>query len=1045
MKSYRHILLSVALLSCLPLTHAQVTLNPNATRALGAARLEQLATLTNLQPNLVEGRELNDPQGIALDLSSSPIHLYVADSLNNRVLAWKDATTFNNGAFADLVIGQSDLFTTIAQGPGRSGSTRPSSGMTVPTGMTVDGTGNLYVVDSGNNRILRFPSPFNQTGDQFPDLVLGQTNFSSNTANSGGISASTLNFTSGGLLTAYLKFDNFGNLWVADVGNQRVLRYPVASITSTAAGPPPNGPNADLVLGQPDFSTNTLLKYDPTSLNALYYPTGIAFDMIGRLFVTESQPTATIRSRILIFQPPYSSNQPAQRIIGTIQPGGTVQPPNISESQLGGAAGGDFKINNSIGVADTQNNRILIYPPFEQFTSDTLTQKAQVVIGQVDFLSGKANRGNADANSNTLQSPSDAAFSGTELYIADGGNNRVIVMPVTPNSSTLGFNDAVRLLGQQLFSEQSTNYIEGREFHFADSSGRADAGIALDLAGGLSAPHLYVADTYNNRILCYVDYRTVKTGGAADFVIGQPDLFHSDINYNPNSATSTGDTPTAVGLFHPSGMVVDQATGNLYVADSGNNRVLRFPSPFTQPTKQTQPADLVLGQANFTTKITDVSASRMFTPYGLAWAPGTGLLVADSIDNRVLLFAGTNFTNGQAATTVWGQSNFVSAAPGSVDNRFSSPHGIAVDSNQRLYVVDSGNNRVLVFDDIRKAGPDPHSLTAIPGLSSPRSIFIDQFTPVGGNTPMDEIWIGDSNRALRFAGGYNDLFTSNFIPDLIIPEAGGALALALDASSALYVADIANRVVIHYIDLAPLNAASYNTIRTTIAPNTIISLFSKGGQFGAAIQAAASVPLPTTLQAIQVLLNGSPMPLYYVSPSQINFLVTNNAPTSGTADLQVLRTDNGQTLGDTTINMTTVAPGLFTQNGMGKGQVVALNDDGTANSPSNAISRGHTLQVFGTGIGFIQGAPNDGSAVSTATPTAQPTSALINGVACTVPYSGLAPGQVGVWQANVLIADAVVPTSSLANRISELVISVGGTPSGGSGQFNIQVTVWVKQ
>jgi uncharacterized protein (TIGR03437 family) len=309
---------------------------------------------------------------------------------------------------------------------------------------------------------------------------------------------------------------------------------------------------------------------------------------------------------------------------------------------------------------------------------------------------------------------------------------------------------------------------------------------------------------------------------------------------------------------------------------------------------------------------------------------------------------------------------------------------------------------------------------------------------------MDEIWIGDNGRAMRFAGGYDDLFTSNFAPDLIIPEAGGALAMGIDSNSALYVADVANRVVIHYINLSPLNGASFNTMRQTIAPNTIVSLFSQGGQFGAGQQSFTTLPLPTSMQAIQVLLNGTAMPLYYVSPTQINFLVPNNAPNSGTADLQVVRTDNGQTLGDTTVTLTTVAPGLFTANG-GKGQAAAINDDGTYNGPSNPISRGHVLQVFGTGLGFIAGAPNDGSAVSTATPTAATTEARINGISCPVQYSGLAPGLVGVWQLNVQIDNAVPPTSSLANRTSELIAFLNGTPSGGQGLYGIQVTVWVKQ
>ena len=1050
MKFYRHLVFSAILASSIPATFGQVTLNPAATRALGAARLEQLGTLTNIQPNLVEGRELNSPQGIALDLTVSPPHLYVADTFNNRVLAWRTATTFSNGAAADLVIGQNDMFTTLQQGPGRSGSTRPSSGMTAPMGMAVDQNGNLYVIDAGNNRILRFPTPFNQTGDQFPDMVLGQQNFSTSAPNAGGVGASTLSFTTSGISQAYMKFDSSNNLWVADVGNQRVLRFRAADLTAGA-----NGPSADLVLGQPDFTTNSIPKnFDSTSTSVLNYPTGITFDQTGRLFVTESQPSATTRGRILVFQPPYSSNQGAQRIIGVVPTGTGSAPPVISESQLGAGPGDLFRINNNVGVADTTNHRILIYPPFEQFTSDILTQKAQVVIGQVDFLNGKPNRGNSDANSNTLQSPVDAAFqplngsTPAELYIADAGNSRVLVVPVIPNSSTLGFNNATRVLGQKEFSEKAANYVEGREFQFATAAGAADAGIAVDLSS--NPPHLYVADTYNNRILCFTDLRTVQTGGTATFVIGQPDLFHTTVNYSPFSTTSNSNTPTSTGLFHPTGLAVDPA-GNLYVADSGNSRVLRFPSPFAQPTKQNQAADLVLGQSTFTSKVTDVTSARMSQPYGVAWAPGTGLLVSDSVHNRVLLFPGTNFTSGMAASQVWGQSNFNTSASGNSDNRFNSPHGIAVDSSQRLYVVDTANNRVLIFDDIRRVGSDPHSTIQIAGLgggnsalSAPRSIFIDQYKPDGG-TSTDEIWIGDSGRAMRFFGGYNAIFSSGFSPDQVVPVAGGALGLAIDSNYSLYVADIANRVAIHYVGLSALNGASFNTLRQTIAPNTIVSLFSQGGQFGAGQQAFGTLPLPTSMLAIQVLLNGTPMPLYYVSPGQINFLVPNNAPSSGTADLQVVRTDNGQTLGDTTITMTTVAPGLFTVAGSGKGQVAAINDDGTYNDSSHAIGRGHVLQVFGTGIGAINSAPNDGSAVSTATPSAATTDAFINGVACPVQYSGLAPALVGVWQVNVQIADGVAPTSSLSNRISELIVRVNGTPAQSQNLYGIQATVWVKQ
>jgi len=103
------------------------------------------------------------------------------------------------------------------------------------------------------------------------------------------------------------------------------------------------------------------------------------------------------------------------------------------------------------------------------------------------------------------------------------------------------------------------------------------------------------------------------------------------------------------------------------------------------------------------------------------------------------------------------------------------------------------------------------------------------------------------------------------------------------------------------------------------------------------------------------------------------------------------------------------------------------------------------LQIYGTGLGNIPGAPNDGSAVSTATPTPQTTTATIGGITCPMQYSGLAPGLVGVWQANVQISDSVVPTSSQPNHISELIIFLGSEPTSSGALYGIQVTVWVKQ
>src|SRR5260370_10736401 len=153
------------------LSSAQLTLNRTPSRAVGWPQL----LVNNFNPNLVEGRELNGPQGLAIDSTVTPPVLYISDPGNNRVLALRNASSFSFGAMADFVIGQKDFFSTTGLGPG----TAISSGLNSPTRMTVDKNGNLELVDTGKNRILRFPAPYNQSGQVLPDLLIGQTTLTS--------------------------------------------------------------------------------------------------------------------------------------------------------------------------------------------------------------------------------------------------------------------------------------------------------------------------------------------------------------------------------------------------------------------------------------------------------------------------------------------------------------------------------------------------------------------------------------------------------------------------------------------------------------------------------------------------------------------------------------------------------------------------------------------------------------------------------------------------------------------------------------------------
>jgi uncharacterized protein (TIGR03437 family) len=988
---------------------AQIALNPLPTRVIGQDSL----TLNNLNPNLVEGREFLSPQGIALDLTTNPPGLYVSDSGNNRVLAFRSALSFSNGARADFVIGQLDLLTTLAQGPGR---TTRTTGLTSPVGLAVDAAGNLYVVDGGNNRILRFPKPFAQTGDQLPDLVIGQPGFSTNSANQGGISAATLALVVGNsVLQSYLAFDSSGNLWVTDPGNNRVLRFNAKVLGSQ----PMPGPNADLVLGQQDFVTRT---YSPlgnplTSVSAINTPTGIAFDSGGRLFISES--VSSQRGRILVWNPPFAGGQFASRIIGVDLD--SPQPPAISPLQLGNGTGALFTVGNQIGIADPVNSRLLLYPSADQWTSNTLDQTASQVIGQPDFNSGARNQGLPGPTAATLATPIAAAFSGSELYVADASNNRVLVLPQAGSS----FGAATRVLGQDAFTLNAPNLIEGREFDFAASNGAFDTGMAVDL--GSSPPHLYVADTYNNRILGFNDLRNLQPGAKADIVIGQPDFQHQWINYPSNNT----NTPNQSGLNIPTGLLVD-SSGNLYVADTGNSRVLRFPAPFANYTPGTpEPADLVLGQSSFFFTITDPTNRTMAAPYGLAMTNFPGLLVSDIAQNRVLFFQGPTYSNGQTATRVFGQADFNSSAAGSSMNQLSAPHHVAVDSDDRLYVADSGNGRVMIFDHAPNAATYPqaaYALTNASGLVSPRGMYV---SPVNG-----DIWVADAGAsnggaAIRFPA-YNALEVNGFQPNATLAEFSPR-AVTEDAWGNVFVADAANRVVIHYPGLSSLNAASY-LLPNVLAPGMIAAMYSTGNfmQFGTTSASFSKLPLPTQLNGLEVLFNGSPAPLFAVSPNQINFQVPNGAPQSGTADLQVLEAATGRVLGDSTVLMNAVDPGVFTQAANGSGAASAVNMDGTVNSQSNPATSGQYISLYLTGLGYVPGAPPDGQAPTGAVPAPRAPTVFIQPETITgsaIQYSGLAPGLVGVWQINVQIPSDI-PTT-MPNQPTWVIVQQASALSGG--------------
>jgi len=311
--------------------------------------------------------------------------LIVPDFTNDRVLIYNTIPTTNN-ASADVVIGQPDMTTTSA-GTSAIGIDGPLSSTYDPL------TGKLAIADRNNHRILIY-NQIPTTNGTAADVVIGQIDFTSGSANQGGSpTASTINFPSG---VSFIS----GKLIIADRNNHRVLIY--NSIPTT------NNASADVVIGQADFTSNSANQGGSVSGNTLNRPYMATYDG-RRLFIPDAS-----NNRLLIYNGiPTTNNAAADVVLG--QPDFTSN----SANQGGSAAANtlDFPIDasfvgNKLFVPDNTNNRILIYNDiiatpglqidvsFESLPDKRLRVRGNIILGERDRYSMQ--RVQADVNGQGL-------------------------------------------------------------------------------------------------------------------------------------------------------------------------------------------------------------------------------------------------------------------------------------------------------------------------------------------------------------------------------------------------------------------------------------------------------------------------------------------------------------------------------------------------------------------------------------------------------------------------------------------------------------------
>lgn len=673
-------------------------------------------------------------------------NLWVSDLNNNRVLRF--SPPFSNGMSANLVIGQPD-FTS-------SNAATTQNGLNGNEAIAFDSSGNLWVADFSNNRVLRFSPPF--TNGMNANLVIGQTLF---TVGPGyrGTTANTFYLPYG------LAFDSSGNLWVTDTGENRVLRF---------SPPFTTGISANLVIGQSGFTTYA----SSTTQSGLHYPRAIAFDPSGNLWVADE-----LNNRTLRFSVPFSNGMNANLVLG--QSGFTSGLSAVTAAGMKRPWGVTADAAGNIWVADTYNHRVL------EFTT-TLTngKSASLVLGQSDFTSSSF----ATAQ-NRLYYPTAVAFdSSGNAGIVDFSNSRVVRFP-TPFSNGMSAN---LILGKSSYTVATQNGMSFPHNMFFDTSG-----------------NLWISDDGNGRVLQFSG--TFSNGMNANLVLGQPDL------------TTVGYTPTQSGLTSADAVVMD-SSGKLWVADYNGNRILRFSPPFANGMQ----ADLLLGQTTFTANAAATTRSGLNTPHGLAFDSDGNLWVADTNNNRILKFS-PPFSTGMSANLVLGQSGFTTGSNSVAQNSLYHPRGITFDSNGNLWVADYLNNRVLTFSPPFSTGRSASlvlgqtiftsgtSSASQSGLYDPAGVALD---------PKGNLWVADTgnNRVLEFSFPFtNGMSASHVVGQSDFTSHGYSTtqntlnfprSVRFDANGNLWVADEDNNRVLEL------------TCSSICTPSISISFSVQGGGTG---------------------------------------------------------------------------------------------------------------------------------------------------------------------------------------------------------------------
>ncbi len=203
------------------------------------------------------------------------------------------------------------------------------------------------------------------------------------------------------------------------------------------------------------------------------------------------------------------------------------------------------------------------------------------------------------------------------------------------------------------------------------------------------------------------------------------------------------------------------------------------------------------------------------------------------------------------------------------------------------------------------------------------------------------------------------------------------------------------------------NSASSSPFTAGVSHGELMTLYGANLASGTVVM-QGGIPFPKTLGGVQVLMNNQPVPIYYVSPTQIAVIVPYTV-NDNIVQIQVVR-DTVPSNAVTEFRYTT-GPGLFSESEQGQGLAKILHTDYRQVTPDNPTIPGDVLQIYLTGLGDVGPTIADGG-LGPAPPqqlseAVANITAYVDNIQAPVSYAGLAPGLAGLYQVNITVPDGV--------------------------------------